>query len=297
MLLIGRESFALPVADVTRVRGIPVVQRLAGATINGLLTGTYPEPEAGRMRTALRRAGVRVAPGRQLALAAGHLDIGDIRTVPTGIDLCRFRPREKDPRLLRELGIAPESVVVAHVSNLKPLKRPLDFVRAAVETLAREPGLVFLVVGEGALRRGMEAACRDAGISEHFRFVGGRPYEEVPRYFNLADIVVMPSESEGLSRACLETQACGRVLIASDIPPARELVRHGETGLLFPRGDVGALSELMLGAARDPALRQAIGARAHRQAQGRSLADTITSYEEILHQVAGLRMSGAPGPA
>lgn len=290
VLLIGRESFAGYVADITRACGIPVVQRLAGATINGLLAGTFPEARAIQMRTALRQAQARVAPGRQLASAAERLGIGDVLAIPTGVNLDRFRPREKDPAHLRELAIPRESVVVAHVSNLKPLKRPLDFVHAANEALARDPSLVYLVVGDGALRGAMEAACREAGTAGHFRFVGWRAYEEVPRHVNLADVVVMPSESEGLSRAYLETQACGRVLIASDIAPAREVVRHGETGLLFPRGDIRALSELMLLAARRPALRRTIGARAREQAQTRSVADMISDYEQILSEVADRRM-------
>jgi glycosyltransferase involved in cell wall biosynthesis len=76
------------------------------------------------------------------------------------------------------------------------------------------------------------------------------------------------------------------VLIASDIAPAREVVRHGQTGLLFPGEDNGALSDLILMAARDPALRRAIGARARRQAQTRSVADTVAGYEALLTDVA-----------
>ena len=67
------------------------------------------------------------------------------------------------------------------------------------------------------------------------RFAGWIDYARMPDYINLGDIVVMPSESEGLARVYLEAQACARVLVASDIPPAREVVTEGETGLLFPR--------------------------------------------------------------
>jgi hypothetical protein len=80
-------------------------------------------------------------------------------------------------------------------------------------------------------------------------------YAEVPRYLNLADLVVTPSETEGLSRVYLETQACGRVLIASDIPAAREVVEPGHTGLLFPRGDPAALAAAILRAGRRSAER------------------------------------------
>ena len=84
----------------------------------------------------------------------------------------------------------------------------------------------------------------------------------MPRYMNLADLVVMPSEREGLSRVYLEAQACAKTLLASDIPGAREAVTHGETGLLFRRGDIDDLTEKTLLAAGDPALRARIGRQA-----------------------------------
>jgi len=52
----------------------------------------------------------------------------------------------------------------------------------------------------------------------------------MPEYLNLADMVVMPSETEGLALVCLEAQACERVLIASDIPASREVIEEGSTG-------------------------------------------------------------------
>jgi glycosyltransferase involved in cell wall biosynthesis len=294
VILLGRETFAWYVTEQFHEWGIPIVQRLAGSTINGLLAGTFPEPQASQMRRVLRKAHARVAAGRQLALAAERLGIGTVSAIPTGIDLDRFQPRAKDPALLQRLDIAPESVVVAHASNLKSVKRPLDLVHSAATILATAPNVVYLVVGHGPLRQAMEDACRDAGLTGRFRFVGWRPYEQMHDYVNLADMVVSPSEMEGLSRAYLETQACGRVLIASDIPAACEIVRHGETGLLFPCGDVDALSEATLVAARDPALRAAIGRKARRQAETRSIADTVADYERVLTHVARQARLGAP---
>lgn len=297
LLLIGRESFAWCVTDRVRRLGIPVVQRLGGSTTAGLLAGRFPEPQASEMRAALRRAHIRIAVGRELACAARRLDIGDILAIPTGVDLDRFRPCAKDPALLRQLELDPDSVIAAHVSNLTAMKRSMDFVQAAVATATREPRLAYLVVGDGALRDTMEASCRAAGIAHRFRFVGWRAYEEMPRYFALADMVVMPSESEGLARTYLETQASGRVLVASDIPPAREVVRHLETGLVFPRGDVGALSQAMLTIASDPALRRSIGDAARHRAEARSMADMLTDYEQVLTQATArsrLRVAGLP---
>jgi glycosyltransferase involved in cell wall biosynthesis len=104
----------------------------------------------------------------------------------------------------------------------------------------------------------------------------------MPEYINLADMVVMPSESEGLARVYLETQACARVLVTSDIAPAREVVTDGETGLLFPPGDVAALTEQTVRAAGDPALRERIGRRAHARVRAHGLAEAVAQYRDAL---------------
>jgi hypothetical protein len=101
-----------------------------------------------------------------------------------------------------------------------------------------------------------------AGVIQRFRFQPFVDNAVMPRYMNLADLVVMPSEREGLSRVYLEAQACAKTLLASDIPGAREAVTHGETGRLFRRGDIDDLTEKTLLAAGDPALRARIGRQA-----------------------------------
>src|SRR5262245_7766880 len=103
------------------------------------------------------------------------------------------------------------------------------------------------------------------------------------RFMNLADLVAMPSEREGLSRVYLEAQACAKTLLASDIAGAREAVTHGETGLLFPLGEVGDLAEKTLLGAGDPALRAAIGARARQSVEAHhDIDEAVGQYMALL---------------
>lgn len=108
----------------------------------------------------------------------------------------------------------------------------------------------------------------------------------VPRYINLADIVVLPLFGEGLARVYLETQACGRVLIASDTAPAREVVDDGVTGLLFPVGAVDALAERCIRAAQDAGLRARIGSAARERVRRHRIAAAVTRYLRALEAVA-----------
>ena len=213
-----------------------------------------------------------ISPGRHLADLVREHGVDRVTVIPTAVDIEQFAPRPKDPALLQALEI-PDAVVVTHVSNLKPVKRPMDLVESASAAIRRDGRLVYLIVGDGPLRGPMESACRDAGIQHRFRFVGWVDHAEIPAYLNLADMVVMPSEWEALARAYVETQACGRALVASDIRAAREVIVDGETGVLFRPGDVADLTEKILALAGAPERRpRSAGRRARGSAPMRSTA-------------------------
>jgi glycosyltransferase involved in cell wall biosynthesis len=144
------------------------------------------------------------------------------------------------------------------------------------------PKAVYLIVGDGICLEEMKAQCRSSGVLDHFRFVGWVDHEAVPRYLNLADVVLMPSESEAAALVYLETQACAKVLIASDIAGAREIVRDGETGLLFRMGEVGDLTGRILLAAGDPELRDRIGHAGHEWVKARDIQRFVADYERVL---------------
>jgi glycosyltransferase involved in cell wall biosynthesis len=288
-VLTGKETFAWTAPGVAHAHGVPVVQRLAGTVTYSLLEGKYPEALTQELRTKLAAIECLVTPSRYLAATVPRLGLGRVVVVPTSIDLDRFVPGPRDVDLATRHAIAADDLVVAHVSNLKSVKRPLDVVESAALALQEHRRLVYLIVGDGALRPQLERAAQDLGIADRVRFAGWRPYEEMPAYVRLADLVVMPSTSEALARAYVETQASGRVLVASDIPAAREVVEDGETGLLFPRADARMLATVTLRAAHDPALRAHIGRHARRRAERHSIVDAVDAYEGILHDVARAR--------
>jgi glycosyltransferase involved in cell wall biosynthesis len=128
----------------------------------------------------------------------------------------------------------------------------------------------------------MEECCRGRRIFDSFRYVGWVEHERVPDYLSLADIVVMPSEDEALALAYLEAQACGRALVASDIAGAREVIQHGQTGLLFRVGDIDDMTTAMLSALEDASLRAAIGRRARESVKAHDLGATLVAYENVL---------------
>jgi L-malate glycosyltransferase len=234
-----------------------------------------------------------IAVARHFAERLRELGLERITIIQNGVDTRRFAPTPPDPALMRSLRIADDRIVVAHFSNLKDFKRPLDLVHSAALAVERDPRLLYLVVGDGSLRESLEAECRRLGLAECFRFVGWVPFEEVPRYLHLAHMSALPSETEALALAYLETQACARVLIASDVPAAHEVVEDGASGLLFPVGDVRAFAEQTLRAAADPDLRATIGGRARAAALAHSIETELDGFEAVLASVAAARQHRA----
>jgi glycosyltransferase involved in cell wall biosynthesis len=100
----------------------------------------------------------------------------------------------------------------------------------------------------------------------------------MPGCYELADIVVMASEYEGMSRAYIETMAARRPLIAADSLAAKELVADETNGMLYPVGDVEALAERIVRLAQDPTLRARLGAAGEETAQARSVSESVPAY-------------------
>jgi glycosyltransferase involved in cell wall biosynthesis len=285
LLFAGREPFAALVTEVAEAYALPCVLRTAGGMLHGLVSGHYPPDAAQAVFDQFRRLGAVIAPARYMTEALRTRGVERAETVLNAVDLEMFAPGLDRGKLRRRLEITDDAVVAMFVGNFNTRKRPLDFVESASLALREDRRLVYVAVGDGELREAMRAACARHGTADRFRFTGWVEYESMPEYFNLADVVVLPSEGEGLARVYLETYACGRVLVASDIAAAREVVEHGRTGLLFPAGDVEDLARQTLRAARDPRLRATIGDNARAYVQVHSLDRAVASYVETFRRV------------
>jgi glycosyltransferase involved in cell wall biosynthesis len=99
--------------------------------------------------------------------------------------------------------------------------------------------------------------------------------EDISALWGRASVAVLPSRREGLPKSLLEAAACGRPMIATDVPGCREIVLPGETGLLVPYGDPPALADAIENLAASPELRARYGAAARRLAVARFSAEAI----------------------
>jgi glycosyltransferase involved in cell wall biosynthesis len=296
VVLVGRDSVLPHVLDACCEHALPTLVVAHGPLVAALEADSYPGELHREIVAVLRRVDRVVAVGEHVATSVRRFGVTRVETIRNVVDAARFRPMPGDPELRAELGIGAMQVVVGHVSVLRPWKRPFDIVDSAARVIAEEPGCVYLVVGDGPCRSAMQERVRSAGLDASFRFTGEVAHDDVPRHLALMDVVLQPSEREGLSLVYRETQACGRALLASDIPSAREVIESGKTGLLVRTGDAGELAESTLRLVRDPALRRRLGEAARTAAQREDTGPWAAAYVAALRRAIATRSAAASRP-
>jgi glycosyltransferase involved in cell wall biosynthesis len=300
LIMVGKESWAPGIPDLAHQHRLPCVVASRGA-ISGLLDAPARSARVDGILHEMCKADLVIACAEHLAAALREHGVARVATAANAVDTTRFRPHRKRNALLDQLAIPADASIVAHASHLMPVKRPLDIVEAAAAALRRQPALLFMIVGgssDYSQRAEMAAACKRLKIEGQFRFVDWQDHGRMTQYLRLADMIVYPSASEGLCRGYLEAMGCGRVVIASDIPAAREVIDDGANGLLFPTGDIEAFARQILRAAADPALRKRIGRRARktvveRYSHERLLSDYEAAFDRAIHHHAGRRRRSA----
>ena len=286
LILLGGEYFAYGAASVAKRLGIPTVLTPTGP-FAAYFRGVLPKKVGQDLLADASQADMIVACAEHMGQDLRAAGLDNVETIQNFVDTEKFSDEARESSLLQQLGIDDSDIVVLHVSNLTPPKRVLDFAGAARLVLHRDPRLVFVVVGDGPCRSAFEAACARDGTAGRFRFVGWIDHDRMPAFFRIGEVVVLPSETEGLALTYLETQACGRVICASEIPAAREVIVHDDTGLLFRMGDVQDLAEKILLAARDDELRARIGATAQAFVrQHHSVSHAVAKYEAVFERLA-----------
>ena len=197
------------------------------------------------------------------------LDRRRIVVIPgSGVDTARFAPSPE-----------PEGPIdAAMVSRLLWDKGVSEFVEAARVARANNPEMRFTLIGtpdEGnpaAVPLAQLEGWRDEGLID---WQGHR--DDIPAVWRESHIAVLPSYyAEGLPKALLEAAACGRPIVAADVPGSREIARDGESALLVPPRNPAALAAAILRLADDPALRARLGAGGRHLVEREFSEDRIT---------------------
>ena len=167
----------------------------------------------------------------------------DVIEVPNGVDIDLFRPGIDSTSVRRELGIpldAPALLFVGALDRAHHFRR-VDLLIEAVSIL-QQPNLHLLVVGDGDRMSFYQQLSRDRGINSFVHFLGRTDHDQLPNIYSAADILVLPSHiQESFGMVLIEAMACGRPVIASDLPGVRTVVADGGDGFLVRPGDAADL--------------------------------------------------------
>ena len=203
-----------------------------------------------------------------------------VRVVHNAVDIHRFTG-PPDPTLRAQLDDGTGRPLALVPARLDPQKGHEHLLRAARAL----PHIRFLLAGDGPLRAELENRARGLGVEERITFLGRR--EDMPALLATCDLVVLPSLYEGLPLSLIEAMAARRPIVATDIGGTRELIDHGQTGLLVPPQDAEALAEAIRGLVVDPALSRRLGSAGRDRAiadfsSEAMVASVSREYSELL---------------
>ena len=191
--------------------------------------------------------------------------------------------------LHRQLAPSGE-VLLVHVSNFRPVKRPVDCVEILARVLRKTVNARLVMVGDGSERPNAEHRARCLGIFDKCSFVGKQP--KIVDYLSASDVLLLPSEQESFGLAALEAMACEVPVVASRVGGVPEVVSDGETGFLSDVGDVEKMADDAVRLLVDAALRHEMGKRARQSAVSRYRTDIVIPqyikfYEAVLAKPSG----------
>jgi L-malate glycosyltransferase len=277
---IPHASAAYLAKQILRTQGIyiPVITTLHGTDIT--LVGKDPSFEPVVTFSINESDGVTTVSNSLKEDTYKHFEVKkDIEVIANFIDLQRFHRQEKSHF---KKAICPEDEkLLIHTSNFRKVKRIQDVLSVFSEVRKHIPSKLLLV-GDGPERVNMERICRELDIVNDVRFLG--KLEAVEEVLSIADVFLMPSESESFGLAALEAMACQVPVISSNVGGIPELNVDGYSGFTSDVGDVDDMVRntlLILESDNLPKFRE----QAYKRAQEFELNKILPLYEQFYKKI------------
>jgi len=211
------------------------------------------------------------APLRDYVVSLG-VELGRVQVVPNGVDATLFHPAPPEPSIRARWGLG-NGPVLGFVGGLRRW-HGVEALPTLLERLVqRYRGLRLVIVGDGPLRGELEHTLKERGLTRSVVFTGSLPHEEVADLIRQFDVALAPySKPEHAfyfsPLKLFEYMACGVPVVAAALGQIAEIVRDGETGLLYPPDELDALTAACDRLLADPALRQRLGQAAAKEVHG-----------------------------
>ncbi|HZL49888.1 MAG TPA: glycosyltransferase family 4 protein [Terracidiphilus sp.] len=249
-----------PSGSVWKNRIFIALEKLAGKWTDALVTINDEDYEAAKR--------LQIVPLDRLSFMPG-----------IGIDVNHYSKEAISDRQLsqlrQDLNLKDSGCIFLQVAEFIPRKRHCDLLRAFSQLKCPA---ALLLAGPGPLQTDMQKLAERLGIASRVRFLGLR--KDIAALIRLANVVVLPSQQEGLPRSVMEAMAMGKPVIGSDIRGVRDLLKDGR-GVLFPVGNVGALTAAMTSLAEDPKACRDFGSAGLKAIQNYDIKLILSHHDEL----------------
>lgn len=291
---------AIPASRVGRRLGIPVVYEVRAFWEDAAVDHGTSRENGLRYRAsraletqAFRQADhiTTICEGLRRDIVGRGIAEDRVTVIPNAVDAEQFRMGGRaDPGLQAELGLTGRRVLgfLGSFYAYEGLNLLLD---AFPRIHQQAPDVRILLVGGGPQEENLKTQAQQLGIADSVVFTGRVPHDQVHRYYDLVDLLVYPRLSMRLTELVtplkpLEAMAQGHLLVASDVGGHKELIRHGETGWLFPAGDAGALADTVLDTLERQDIWQQVRAAGRRYVeQERNWPVSVARYRPIYERL------------
>ena len=170
-----------------------------------------------------------------------------LNIIPGGVDLNRFRPQENKRALRQRLGILDDNFALLTVRNMEPRMGLENLILAFRKVVEDKPNTLLILGGEGPLRPALTHLAREAGIAELVRFTGHIPEKELPSYYQMADLFILPTrELEGFGLVTVEALASGLPVLGTPVGGTKEILAHLGPEFLFADAAPDSIATLLL---------------------------------------------------
>jgi len=201
-----------------------------------------------------------------------------LMTIKNGIDGSRFAINIDRQAKRKELGISLAGQVIGVISRLEKVKGITYLLQAMPEIIKTFPDLTLLIVGDGSEMDNLQAETNQLGFEQNVIFTGAR--HDIPEIFQMLDIYLLPSISEGLPMGLLEAMAAGCPTIAAEIGGIPSVITHGRSGSLIPVRNPDRITEEIIYLLSNETLRARYSKFARLTIKNTFSARKMTAYYE-----------------
>lgn len=217
---------------------------------------------------------------KQFYMQFEHINKRKISVIRNGLNIKKFQNLQLSPDKKKELGLDRAEYIVGAGGRFTEQKGFTYLLKSIPAILREFPECVFVIIGDGSLRKSFEELVMNLHIEKNVVFTGYR--NDITEIFSACDLIAAPSLFEGMPNIVMEAMALGKAVVATDIPEMKEVIQDGCTGLLVPVKDTIALSEKIIYLLKNLQVRQEMGQRGYELIRKEfSVDNMVKSYEKL----------------